>query len=51
MGDNLLVFTHIPSPDIIRRLFCTVYDMQTVKMIKEFSKAVILDNLMSSRGG
>ena len=51
MGDNLLVFTHVPSPDIIRKLFCTVYDIQTVKMIRKFDKAVLLDNLMSSRGG
>ena len=42
VGDQLLGYTHVPSPDIIRRLFCTIYDMQTVKMIKRFSQAVVL---------
>jgi len=41
VGDQVLVFTEVHSPDT-RKLFCTVYDMQTVEMIEGFSQAVIL---------
>ncbi len=42
VGDQLLVYTHVYSSDITRRLICAVYDMQTVEMIRKFSKAVIV---------
>ena len=44
VGDQLLGFTHVSFSDITRRLLCTVYDMQTVKMIKEFSQAVLISH-------
>ena len=42
VGDQVLVYTHVYSSDITRKLFCTIYDMQTVKIIKESSQAVVL---------
>ncbi len=43
VGDQLLVFTWVDSPDTIRRLFCTIYDMKTVGIVKEFSHAALLE--------
>ena len=43
VGDQLLVFAWIDSPDTTRRLFCTLYDMKTVGIIEEFSHAVLLE--------
>ena len=41
VGDHLLVFLKMISSDVARDIFCTIYDMQTKKMIKEFSCAVV----------
>ena len=43
VGDQLLVFAWVDSPDTTRRLFCTIYDMKTVKIIEEFSHVVLLE--------
>ena len=42
IGDQLLIFIRVSSPDITRRLFCTIYDMKTVGIIEEFSYAALL---------
>ena len=42
VGDQLLVFAWVDSPDTTRRLFCTIYDMKTVGIIEEFSHAALL---------
>ncbi len=42
VGDQLLVYTHVHSSDITRRLFCTICDMEAVEMIRKFNKAVII---------
>ncbi len=42
VGKQLLVVMNIPTSSITRTLFCTLYDMKTVKMIKGFNKAVAL---------
>ena len=42
IGNQVLVFTQLPFPDMTRRLICTIYDMQAVEMIRKFSQAIIL---------
>ena len=42
VGDHIIVYTHVYSSDIITRLFCTIYDMEAVEMIRKFNKAVII---------
>ena len=44
IGDQLFVTTHLPFPHIARRVFCTIYDLKTVKMIKKFKQAVDLSS-------
>ena len=44
VGDHLLVYTHVYSPDITRRLICTVCDMEAVGIIDEYSHALLLDH-------
>jgi len=44
MGDHILVYTHVYSPDITRRLICTVCDMESVEIIDEYSHALLLDH-------
>jgi hypothetical protein len=42
LPDQLLILVNLIAPDVIRNLFCTVYDMKTNHIIKEFSHAVTL---------
>jgi DNA-binding Lrp family transcriptional regulator len=42
LPDQLLIFVNVISPDITRNLFCTIYDMKTNHIIREFSHAVAL---------
>ncbi|MBU7012679.1 MAG: winged helix-turn-helix transcriptional regulator [Theionarchaea archaeon] len=42
IGDQLFVFTHLPFPHIATRVFCTIYDLKTVEMIKKYNQAVDL---------
>jgi hypothetical protein len=42
LPDQLLILVNLISPDVIRNLFCTIYDMKTNHIIKEFSHAVTL---------
>ncbi|MBU7011220.1 MAG: hypothetical protein HXS46_11055 [Theionarchaea archaeon] len=44
IGDQLFVFTHLPFPHIAMRVFCTIYDLKTVEMIKEYKQAVDLSS-------
>ncbi len=44
VGDQLLVYTHVYSPDITRRLIRTVCDMEAVGIIDEYSHALLLDH-------
>jgi len=41
---QLLVFTHITSSEVKRKLICLIYDMKTKKMIKGFRQAVALSH-------
>ncbi len=42
LDKQLLVFTHMISSDIKRKLICLIYDMETKCMIKGFRQAVVL---------
>ena len=42
LDKQLLIFTHVTSSEMKRRLFCFIYDMKTKKMIKRYRQAVVL---------
>lgn len=42
VDNHLLVFIHVASPKVKRKLFCLVCDMETKRMIKEFTHTVVL---------
>ncbi|KYK34485.1 MAG: hypothetical protein HXS46_02200 [Theionarchaea archaeon] len=44
VDDQLSIFTHLPFPHIVRRVFCAIYDMKAVKMIKKFKQTVVLSS-------
>jgi hypothetical protein len=39
LPNQLLILVNLISPDIIRKLFCTIYDMKTKSIIKTFHQA------------
>jgi hypothetical protein len=39
LPDQLLILVNLISPDVIRNLFCTIYDMKTKSIIKTFHQA------------
>jgi DNA-binding Lrp family transcriptional regulator len=39
---QLLIFTHVYSPTVKSALFCLLYDMETIQLIKKCDKAVVL---------
>jgi len=41
VGDQLLIFVNVPSPQITN-LFCTIYHMKVKKIITTFSQAVVI---------
>lgn len=47
MDKQLLVFIHVTSSDIKRKLICLIYDMKTKQMIKGFNHAVGVFNSQS----
>jgi hypothetical protein len=42
LSSQLLILVNLISPDVTRNLFCTIYDMKTNHIIREFSHAVTL---------
>ena len=42
LNKHLLIFTHVTSVDVKRKLICLIYDMETKKIIKGFNHAVVL---------
>lgn len=41
-GNQLLVIVAVIAPDIIRNIFCTIFDMKTTVMIKKWRYTVVL---------
>jgi hypothetical protein len=39
---QLLILVNVISPDVIRNMFCTIYDMKTSHIIKKCNHAVTL---------
>lgn len=44
VDDQLLVFLKVASSVVIRSMFCMIYDMKAVKMIKNASHTIVLHN-------
>jgi len=42
LDTQLLIFTHVYSPTVKSKLFCLLYDMEAVQLIKTCDKAVVL---------
>ncbi len=42
VGNQLLVFVNVTSPEISRNLFCTLYDMKVKEMVKAFHHSSVL---------
>jgi hypothetical protein len=42
VGDNILVFTNVVLSELKRKLFCCIYDMKTLGIIKTFNHASLI---------